>query len=219
VNRIVELSHAIRDGLVTYPGLPAPKLATHASYAEYHARLGGAAEFEIRRIEMVANTGTYVDAPSHRFRGEPDVAAIPLEKLADLPGIVIDLPRGEREFRVSELDGIDVAGRAVLVRTGWARHFGTPEYGDGHPYLSEDAALALIEGGAALVGIDSLNIDDTRDARRPVHTALLRDGVPIVEHLRGLEALPVSGFRFFAVPARVEGMGSFPVRAFAILEG
>jgi kynurenine formamidase len=217
VSRLVELSHVIRDGLVTYPGLPPPRMSAHLSFEASRERYAPGTQFEIGRIEMVANTGTYVDAPSHRFAGGGDVASWPLEKLLDLPGLVVDLPAGRRALLAADLAPFEVAGRAVLVRTGWSRHFGTPEYGSGHPHLAAGAALALIERGAALLGIDSLNVDDTTDGRRPVHTELLGAGIPIVEHLRGLEDLPREGFRFFALPARVAGIGSFPVRAFAIV--
>jgi arylformamidase len=215
--RFVELSHVVHDGLVTYPGMPAAKIGEYLTYEASRARYAPGTEFAIGRIEMVANTGTYVDAPSHRFAGGGDIAAWPLEKLADLPGVVIELPRDRKTLSAGDLGDRPLAGRAVLVRTGWSAHFGRPEYGLGHPHLGEEAARALVERGAALVGIDSLNIDDTTDGRRPVHTALLRAGIPIVEHLRGLEELPFDGFRFFALPPRVAGIGSFVVRAFAVL--
>jgi kynurenine formamidase len=166
---------------------------------------------------MVANTGTYLDAPFHRFAGAADLAALPLERLADLPGVVVDAQPQRRCTDVASLPARDLRDCAVLFRTGWSRHFGTPAYASGHPFLAGDVAEALVERGVALVGIDSLNIDDTADGARPVHTSLLRAGIPIVEHLTGLDALPASGFRFFAVPVKVCGMGTFPVRAFAIM--
>ena len=216
MTRLVDLSHAVGDGLVTYPGLPAPRIGEHLGREASRGHYAPGTTFQIGRIEMVANTGTYVDAPFHRFADGADLAGLPLESLADLPGLVVDARPG-REQGAELFDGLELRGRAVLVRTGWSRHFGTPAYGSGHPYLAEGAARALVEGGATLVGIDSLNIDSTDDPRRPVHSALLAAGVPIVEHLTGLAALPREGFRFFAVPVAVRGMGSFPVRAFALL--
>jgi kynurenine formamidase len=215
--RLIELSHIVRDGLVTYPGLPAPRIATHSSFDASRANYAAGTEFEIARIEMVANTGTYIDAPAHRFREGVDVAGWPLEKLADLEGVVIDAARERRELRAADLGDVDVRGKAVLLRTGWSVHFGTPQYASGHPFVSREAAQALVQRGVALVGIDSLNIDDTADGARPAHTLLLGAEIPIVEHLAGLEQLPQRGFRFFAAPVRVAGLGSFPVRAFAIL--
>jgi kynurenine formamidase len=214
--RLVDLSHAVHDGLVTYPGLPAPAIRDHLSRAASRAVYAPGTEFRIGRIELVGNTGTYVDAPSHRFDAMPDLAGLPLERLADLDGLAIDAGPG-RAIEPVAASGVDVRGKAVLFRTGWDRHFGTPAYGSGHPFLSRAAAEALRDGGAALVGIDSLNIDDTADLSRPAHTALLAAGIPIVEHLANLSSLPAAGFRFFAVPPRVRGMDSFPVRAFAIV--
>ena len=213
--RFVDLSHAVGD--VPYPGLPEPRVDAHMSFEASHAHYAPGTEFEIARVTMVANTGTYIDAPSHRFRGHGDVSTLPLEKLADLDALVVDA-RGQVSIDASAFAGLALRGKAVLVRTEWSRHFGTPEYGRGHPFLSAGAAHQLVAAGAALVGIDSLNIDDTADALRPVHTALLAAGIPIVEHLRGLGELPPRDFRFFAVPARIRGLGSFPVRAFAIVD-
>jgi kynurenine formamidase len=171
---------------------------------------------------MVVNTGTYVDAPFHRLENGMDVAGLPLERLADVEGIVADAARslsgGERAIGPEAFVGLELSNRAVLVRTGWSAHFGTPRYADGYPYLSGDGALALLAAGPALVGIDSLNIDDNRDGTRPVHTMLLTAGIPVVEHLRNLEKLPREGFRFHCVPAPFRGVGSFPVRAYAVLD-
>jgi kynurenine formamidase len=214
---LVDLSHTIHDGLVTYPGLPAPVIRDHLSRADSRRSYAPGTEFHIGRIEMVANTGTYLDTPSHRFEGKPDLEGLPLESLAHLEGIVLrPSPRG-RAVDAAALGPADVRGKAVLVQTGWDRFFGTPAYGKGHPFLTRDAAERLRDGGASLVGIDSLNIDDTADGARPVHTILLGAGVLVVEHLTNLAALPAAGFRFFAVPPRVRGMGTFPVRAFAIV--
>jgi kynurenine formamidase len=214
--RLVDLAHAIHDGLVTYPGLPAPVIRDHLSRADSRKTYAPGTEFHIGRIEMVANTGTYLDTPSHRFEGRPDLSGLALESVANLEGVVVR-PAAGRRIDGSALSGLDVRGKAVLVETGWDRHFGTPAYGQGHPFLTRDAAERLRDGGAALVGIDSLNIDDTSDGARPVHTVLLDAGILVVEHLTGLSALPAAGFRFFAVPPRVRGMGTFPVRAFALV--
>ncbi len=213
---LVDLSHAIHDGLVTYPGLPAPVVRDHLSRADSRKVYAPGTEFHIGRIEMVANTGTYLDTPSHRFEGKPDLSLLALEAVANLEGVVVPAGAGRR-VDASAFAGLDVRGKAVLVRTGWDRHFGTPAYGQGHPFLTRDAAERLRDGGAALVGIDSLNVDDTADGTRPVHTVLLAAGILVVEHLANLSALPAGGFRFFAVPPRVRGMGTFPVRAFALV--
>jgi kynurenine formamidase len=216
--RLVDLSHAIHDGLVTYPGLPAPVIRDHLSRADSRKTYAQGTEFQIGRIEMVANTGTYLDAPSHRFEGRPDLSGLALESVANLEGVVVRPgPATGRRIDASALAGQDVRGKAVLVETGWDRHFGTPAYGQGHPFLTRDAAERLRDGGAALVGIDSLNVDDTADGTRSVHTVLLDAGILVVEHLARLSALPAAGFRFFAVPPRVRGMGTFPVRAFALV--
>jgi kynurenine formamidase len=217
---LIDLSHAVRDGLVTYPGLPAVEVGEHLSREASRAHYAPGTEFQIGRMCLVANTGTYVDAPFHRFEDGRDLAALPLASLADLPGVVVRAPHEHagRALGAEHLEGLDLRGRAVLVHTGWDRHFGTPAYGSGHPYLTAAAAERLLGGGAALVGIDSLNVDDTEDLARPVHTLLLGAGVPICEHLRGLGGLPDSGFRFHAAPVKVERMGSFPVRAYAVLE-
>ncbi len=218
MSRFVDLSHTIHDGLVTYPGLPAPKIGEYLDRATSRERYASGTEFSIGRIELVANTGTYLDAPFHRYEEGHDLAELPLETLADLPGLVVRAPRGVRALGAELFDERELTGRAVLVDTGWARHFGTPAYGSGHPFLTRAAAELLVERGAVLVGIDSLNIDDTATGERPVHSLLLERDVRIVEHLVNLERLPDDGFRFFAVPVKVRGMGSFPVRAFALLE-
>jgi kynurenine formamidase len=212
---LVDLSHTIRDGLVTYPGLPAPRITDHLSREASRASYAPGTEFQIGRIEMVANTGTYLDSPAHRWADGADLAGLDLERLADLPGLVVELPAGARAFAAHHLPASDLRGHAVLLRTGFSQHFATPRYFQGHPFVAADAAAALVERGAALVGIDSLNIDDTAGGERPAHSLLLRAGIPIVEHLTNLAALPREGFRFFAVPPRVAGMGTFPVRAFA----
>lgn len=217
--RFVELSHAIEDGLVTYPGLPAPRIVEHMTRAASRAHYAPGTEFSIAKLELVANTGTYLDAPFHRFEGGADLAGLTLETLVDLPGLVLRAPAGHRALGPELLAGRELAGRAVLFATGWSRHFGTPAYAEGHPFVTRTAAEELVRRGATLVGIDSLNIDDTRDGERPAHTLLLGAGIHVVEHLTNLHQLPDTGFRFSAAPPRIRGLGSFPVRAFARLEG
>jgi kynurenine formamidase len=215
MSELVDLSHVIRDGMVTYPGLPGPAITDHLSREESRSRYAAGVEFQIGRIDMVANTGTYLDTPFHRFADGHDLAGLDLTRVAGVPGVLLDAT-GTLEAPASLLDGVDVSGRAVLVHTGWDRLWGGDDYGDpAHPFVGDGLVERLVAGGAALVGIDSVNIDDTRTGERPVHTALLAAGIPIVEHLRGLERLVGRSFRFTAVPPAIGGMGTFPVRAFA----
>ncbi len=220
--RLVELSHVIADGMVTLPGWPAPRISEWLTREASRQRYAPGTEFHVARIDMIANTGTYLDTPAHRYADGADLADTPLDRLADLPGIVVRLPAGTRAVDRLLLAPYDVAGRAVLLHTGWDIHFGTERYGAPEaPYLTGDGAQALVDAGAALVGIDSINIDDMSPAaggQRPAHSALLAAGIPIVEHLTGLAALPPDGFRFTAAPPRVAGMGTFPVRAYALVE-
>lgn len=216
--KYVDLSHTITSGMITYPGLPAPEITDHLSHDASQERYAAGTTFQIGRINMVANTGTYLDAPSHRYENGPDLSQMQLSRLANIPGIVVDAAGGRRALDRTLFRGRDVRGKAVLIRTGWSSHFGTPAYGSNHPFLTTDAAMLLVESGATLVGIDSLNIDDIATGERPVHSMLLAANVPIVEHLTNLEELPNDGFRFFAVPPKVRGMGSFPVRAFATIK-
>ena len=216
--RLLDLSHTVEDGMITYRGLPAPVICDYLSREESRSHYAPGTEFAIGKIEMVANTGTYVDSPFHRFPDGADLSELPLESLADLEAVVVHLaPETGRAVTAAAFAGLALRGRAVLVHTGWARHWRTDQYFEGHPFLTAEAAAYLRDAGAVLVGIDSLNIDDTDDGSRPVHTSLLRAGIPIAEHLTGLEALPASGSRFFAVPVKVRRFGTFPVRAFAIL--
>jgi kynurenine formamidase len=168
---------------------------------------------------MIANTGTYLDTPFHRFPDGADLAALPLSRMADLDGVVIRVQEGTRAVDRTAVEPQRVEGRAVLIHTGWDRHWETEAYGQGNPYLTAEAVGWLADQGAALVGIDSLNIDDPEDLSRPAHTTLLAAGIPIVEHLRGLDQLPEEGFRFHAAPVGIQGMGSFSVRAYAVLGG
>jgi kynurenine formamidase len=215
--RIVELSHQIRHGMITYPGLPGPELSDYLPREASPSRYGPGTEFHIGYISMVANTGTYIDSPFHRFANGIDVAGLPVHKVADLDGVVVRLVAGQSAIDCDTLEACDVAGRAVLIQTGWDRYWGSENYGTGNPYLSPAAAESLVERQAALVGIDSVNIDDTSGPSRPVHTSLLAAGIPIVEHLCGLDQLPPTGFRFHAAPPPVVGIGTFPVRAYAIM--
>jgi kynurenine formamidase len=217
--RLVDVSHTVEHGLVTYRGLPAPLVCDYLSREQSRRLYAPGVEFHIGKVEMVANTGTYLDSPFHRYADGTDLAGLPLEKLAGLDALVVRRPfGGGRAVGAGAFRGLDVRGKAVLVHTGWDAHWRTDRYFEGHPFLTADAAAWLRESGAALVGIDSLNIDDTADLSRPVHSTLLRGEVPVVEHLRGLEGLPESGFRFFAVPVRFKGLGTFPVRAFGLVE-
>jgi kynurenine formamidase len=211
----VELSHPIEDGMVTYKGLPAPVVSEFRGRRESRQYYANGAEFHIGKIEMVGNTGTYIDSPFHRFEGGTDLAGLPLESIANIPGIVISA-ENESRIDVDAFAGRDLANKAVLVHTAWSRHWRSDRYFEDHPYLTAQAAEFLASSGVALVGIDSVNIDDMDDKARPVHTVLLRSNIPIVEHLTNLAELPESGFRFFAVPAPVKAFSSFPVRAFAI---
>jgi kynurenine formamidase len=216
--RIVDLSHVITDGMVTYKGLPGPHICDFISREQSAANYDGGETFQIGRIDMVANTGTYVDVPSHRFADGKDLSEMPVEAFAHLPSVVVRQPfESALAVDVAAFEGLDVSGCAVLVATGWDRHWGTDAYYQDHSFLTAAAAELLIEHGAALVGIDSHNIDDTRVRTRPVHTALLGAGIPICEHMTNLGSLPDSGFHFAAAPPKVRGMGTFPVRAYAVL--
>ena len=215
LKRFVDLSHEIADGLVTYPGLMAPSIRPAMSFDESRAHYADGYEFQIDRIEMVANTGTYVDTPAHRVRGGWDLSGLALEAVADVEAIVV--ATNSSTISAEELPSSDVAGKAVLFHTGWSQHFGTEQYGVGHPHLGTDAATALVVRQVGLVGIDSLNVDATSDGTRPVHTAFLEAGIPILEHLTNLDQVPSHGARLFAVPPKIRGMGSFPVRAFVLI--
>ena len=218
--RIFDLSHEVESGMVTYRGLPAPVICDYLSREESREHYAEGTEFHIGKIEMVANTGTYVDSPFHRFADVKDLSELSLESLANLETVVLrfNTEKGRAIDRSYFEDLGDLAGKAVLVHTGWDVHWRTDRYFEGHPFLTADAAEYLADSGAALVGIDSLNIDDTDDGHRPVHTMLLGADIPIAEHLRGLDQLPERGARFFAVSVKVKGFGTFPVRAFGIVE-
>ena len=216
--RLIDLSHVIEEGMTTYKGLPGPQICDYWTREASAANYDDGSAFQIGRIEMVANTGTYVDSPFHRHADGKDLSELPLESLADLEGLVVRRPF-ENGLAVDSdaFAGIDVGGKAVLIHTGWSRYWRTESYQSDHPFLTEAAARALIDGGARFVGIDSHNIDDTRTRGRPVHSLLLGADIPIGEHLTRFEQLPDSGFRFSAVPPKIKGMGTFPVRAFAVV--
>ena len=217
---LIDLSHTVEDGMITYKGLPAPVVCDYLSREASRKLYAPGTEFQIGKIEMVANTGTYLDSPFHRYADGKDLSELSLDRLANLEAVVVrwDFGRG-RSIGSQVFDGLDVRGKAVLIHTGWSAHWRTDRYFEGHPFLTREAAEHLREAGATLVGIDSYNIDDTDDMTRPVHSTLLGDDIPIVEHMTGLDRLPDVGSRFFAVPVKVKGMGTFPVRAFGIVEG
>jgi kynurenine formamidase len=217
--RFVDLSHTVEHGMITYKGLPAPVISDFLSREASRNHYSEGTEFHIGRIEMVANTGTYLDSPFHRYADGADLSGLQLSQLAYLEGVCVRPPFSERRaVDASAFRGVDVDGKAVLVETGWDRHWRTEQYFEGHPFLTRDAVEALRDAGARLVGIDSYNIDDTADLSRPAHSILLKAGIPIVEHLCNLSSLPPAGFRFFAVPVKVKAFGTFPVRAFALIE-
>jgi kynurenine formamidase len=250
-DKFIDLSHTVSHGLITYKGLPAPIICDFLSRKQSREHYAPGTEFQIGKIEMVANTGTYLDSPFHRYEDGKDLSQLELSSLASLDGVVIG-PKGDgegvkgqeqraegkelggksdapRAIDASALEGLDVKGKAVLIQTDWSEHWRTDKYFEGtHPFLTKDAAQFLADAGAALVGIDSYNIDDTADLTRPAHSILLGKEIPIVEHMCNLQSLVdaladypfASGsvpFRFFAVPVKIKGMGTFPVRAFAII--
>jgi kynurenine formamidase len=218
MSNLVDLSHAICAGMTTYPGLPGPEITPHLTRAESRSRYAPGVEFAIDRISMVGNTGTYLDSPFHRYEGGADLADLPLHAVADLPVVVLSCTK--RGIGPDQLAGLDPQGAAVLLHTGWDRHWGTPAYGDPAPYLTGAGATWLVERGVRLVGIDSVNIDDTHSGgERPAHSILLGAGVPVLEHLTNLAALPGRGAQLHAAPPRVRGFGTFPVRAYAVLPG
>src|SRR5207253_230543 len=218
-NRLVDLSHTVEHGMITYRGLPAPLICDFLSREESRQIYSEGTEFHIGRIDMVANTGTYLDSPFHRYADGADLSGRPLSHLANLDALCVrvESSRG-RGIDRGAFRNLDVKDRAVLVHTGWDAHWRSEQYFEGHPFLTRDAAEFLRDEGARLVGIDSLNIDDTQDLSRPAHSILLRAGMPIVEHMCNLGSVPDSSFRFFAVPVKVKAFGTFPVRAFGLIE-
>src|SRR5271166_3885811 len=214
---LIDLSHTVAHGLITYKGLPAPIICDYLSREASRKHYAPGTEFQIGKIEMVANTGTYLDSPFHRYEDGKDLSELDLQKLANLPAIKISAQHHQAIDAACFPRTESLAGKAVLVETGWSRHWNMPQYFEGHPFLTENAARFLSDSGVVLVGIDSHNIDDVQDLRRPVHSILLKNEIPIVEHMTDLAALPATNFTFFAVPVKVKGFGTFPVRAFAII--
>ena len=216
---LIDVSHTIEHGMITYKGLPAPVICDYMSREASRSKYAEGTEFQIGRIDMVANTGTYVDSPFHRYADGKDLSELDLNSLANLDGVVIRVPRSfGRAITRKAFGGKSLGGKAVLVHTGWDAHWRTEQYFEGHPYLTKDAVEYLVSSRVRLVGIDSLNIDDTRDGSRPAHSLLLKAGIPIAEHMCNLGAVPDTGFRFFALPVKVKGFGSFPVRAFCLVD-
>jgi arylformamidase len=218
MRKLIDVSHEIEAGMITYPGLPAPVVSDYLSREASRGRYAEGTTFQIGRIEMIANTGTYIDAPFHRFEEGNDLSRLPLERLADVEGLVIVAT--EREGRAIDegyFQGLDLEDKAVLIHSGWDAHWRTPQYGEGAPFVTRHAAELLVESAPALVGIDSVNIDDAQDGSRPAHTLLLDAGIPVVEHLCNLNELPARGFRFHCVPVKFRGVGTFPVRAYAVI--
>jgi len=217
-HKLIDLSHAVEHGMITYTGLPAPIICDFLSREDSRKHYAEGTEFNIGKIEMVANTGTYVDSPFHRFADGLDLSELPLESLANLEGSSSSTKHWAKPSPPKALNGMNLKGKAVLIHTDWARHWRTDQYFEGHTFLTKHAAEFLVEGGAAFVGVDTYNIDDTTDGTRPVHTTLLGNRIPICEHMRGFDSLPDQGFRFHAAPVKVKAMGTFPVRAYAVVD-
>lgn len=218
MSSLIDVSHEIEAGMITYPGLPAPVVSDYLSREASRGRYAEGTTFQIGRIEMIANTGTYIDAPFHRFEEGNDLSRLPLERLADVEGLVIDATgRDGRAIDEGYFQGLDLRDKAVLIRAGWDAHWRAPQYGENAPFVTRRAAELLAKSAPALVGIDSVNIDDAQDGSRPAHTFLLGAGIPVVEHLCNLNELPERGFRFHCVPVKFRGVGTFPVRAYAVI--
>ncbi len=217
MKKLIELNHVLEDGMMAYPGLPRPKIGAFLDHQASRSRYHDQAEFYLGKVEMVCNLGTYLDSPFHRYRGGADLSQVPLEKVAGIPGIVFDGPVSSDRSIVIDATDSELQGRAVLIRTGWDKRWGTESYWEPGPYLSEKSIDLLIRSKAILVGVDFWNVDNTADFIRPAHTRLLASDILIVEHLCNLSALPRTGFQFYAVPLRIVRGASFPVRAFAEL--
>ena len=215
--RFVELNHVLRDGMVTFPGLPAPEIGRHLDREASRSHYAPGTEFSIDRLTLVGNTATYLDSPFHRYAEGGDLTTVPLDRVVDVPALVVPLAGTPRAIDADTFAGLDVRDRAVLLHTGDDASFGAPAYAHGSHVLTRAGADRLVEQGAALVGIDAVNIDDTEDPERPAHSILLAAGMPLVEHLTNLHRLPPEGATFTAVPLRIESFGTFPVRAFARL--
>jgi arylformamidase len=214
----IDLSHPIEDGMAAYPGLPPVRIFAILDHDASRERYGGQAEFLLGGAELAGNTGTYLDAPFHRFRDREDLARLPLETVVGLPGLVVDPAEPGRAISLQGVDERSLRGRAVLVRTGWDARWGSDEYWSDAPFLPLTVVERLVAAGVQLVGVDFGNVDDTADLSRPAHTGLLEVGIPIVENLRGLQRLPREGFVFSAPPIAIVRGAAFPVRAFAEVE-
>ncbi len=215
--KLIDLSHTVEHGMVTYKGLPGPVISDYWTREASRAHYEQGTSFHVGRIDMVANTGTYIDSPFHRYTNGKDLSELALESVAYLDGVVFRADPAKRPICKDLFGNVNVRSKAVLIHTGWDKHWGTEKYFEGHPFLTQGAAEYLRDCGAALLGIDSLNIDDTSDGQRPAHSILLRSDIPIVEHLCNLSELPDNGFTFYAVPVKVKEFGTFPVRAFAVV--
>jgi arylformamidase len=227
--KLIDLSHTIEAGMITYKGIPAPIICDYLSREASKQLYGPDTSFHIGKIELVANTGTYLDSPFHRYADGKDLSQLPLESIAQLPGICINAQassqlntqlNGESKsaIDVDRFTGLDLQGKAVLIHSGWSQHWRTDQYFEQFPYLTAAAAQYLKDAGATLVGIDSYNIDSTADGQRPVHSILLGAEIPIVEHLCNLDQLGDQAFTFHAVPVKIKNFGTFPVRAYAVLD-
>ena len=218
MKKLVDLSHTVEDGMVTYKGIPAPLICDFLTREASKAFYVEGTTFHIGKIEMAANTGTYIDSPFHRYADGKDLSELALESIADLDGVVLRVPEDQNSIGPEIFSGVEVKSKAVLVHTGWAQHWRTDPYFEDHPHLTADAASYLKESGVTLVGIDSYNIDSTSTGERPAHTILLGSDIPIVEHMCNLEMLPDAAFKFNAVPVKVKKFGTFPVRAYAVVD-
>ncbi len=215
---LIDLSHTVEHGMITYEGIPGPIICDFLSREASQAHYAKGTTFHIGKIEMAANTGTYIDSPFHRYAEGKDLSELPLESIADVDGLLFQADSAQRAIGPELFAGTAVQGKAVLVHTGWSQHWRTAQYFKGHPFLTAAAAEWLQTAGARLVGIDSLNIDDTSDGHRPVHSILLGADIPIVEHMCNLESLPQSSFKLHAVPVKVKSFGTFPVRVYAVTQ-
>ena len=215
---LIDLSHTVEHGMITYKGIPGPIICDFLSREASQAHYAKGTTFHIGKIEMAANTGTYIDSPFHRYADGKDLSELDLESIADVEGLVFRADPAQRAISPELFAGAEVQGKAILVHTGWAQHWRTTQYFEGHPFLTAAAAEWLRAAGARLVGIDSLNINDTSDGYRPVHSILLGADIPIVEHMCNLESLPQSSFKLHAVPVKIQSFGTFPVRVYAVTQ-
>jgi kynurenine formamidase len=215
---LIDLSHTVEHGMITYKGIPGPIICDFLSREASKTHYAKGTTFHIGKIEMAANTGTYIDSPFHRYADGKDLSELDLESIADVEGLVFRADPAQRAISPELFAGAEVQGKAILVHTGWAQHWRTAQYFEGHPFLTAAAAEWLRAAGARLVGIDSLNIDDTSDGYRPVHSILLGADIPIVEHMCNLESLPQSSFKLHAVPVKIQSFGTFPVRVYAVTQ-